>query len=114
MCIVLVLGQSVCACFDFVIIAANCTILESLRLTHQKIKKKKTQQRDYKMKQSHIENFTLKMLIIEWTTVTFCSATLLTNKYREGVSSVKTRSTSPQWCVCIHTNSVMGFDLVRI
>lgn len=54
------------------------------------------------------------MLIIEWTTVTFCSASLLTNKYREGVSSVKMRSTSPQWCVCTHTNSVLGFDLIQI
>lgn len=78
--------------FDFVIIIANyCTLLESLRLTHQKIRKKTT---DYKIKHSHIQNFTLKMLI-EWTTVTFCSASLLTNKYREGVSSVKMRSTSP-------------------
>lgn len=39
------------------------------------------------------------MLIVEWTTVTFRSASLLTNKYRGGVSSVKMRSTSPQWCL---------------
>lgn len=23
---------------------------------------------------------------------------------------MKLRSTSPQWCVCMHTNSVLGFD----
>lgn len=36
------------------------------------------------MKHSHIQNVTLKMFIIEWTTVTFRSASLITNKYREG------------------------------
>ena len=58
-------------------------IIGNFEINSPKIKGK-TQQKDYKIKHSHIQNFTLKMLIIEWTTVTFCSASLLTNKYREG------------------------------
>lgn len=47
----------------------------------------------------HIQHFTWKMLIIEWTTVTFCSASLLTNKYWEGGSLL--------WkCAPLHPNGV--------
>lgn len=92
-----VICVAVCAWFDFVINC--CTTVERLRLTQQKCEGEKHPQSS-KIKHSHIQIFTFEMLIVEWTTVTFRSASLLTNKYREGgVSSVKMRSTSPQWCL---------------
>lgn len=59
------------------------------------------------MKHSHIEKFTLKSLIIEWTTVTFCSASLLTNKYREGGSLLW--KSAP-----LHHNSVSFYTQIRV
>lgn len=76
-----VICVAVCAWFDFVINC--CTTVERLRLTQQKCEGEKHPQSS-KIKHSHIQIFTFEMLIVEWTTVTFRSASLLTNKYREG------------------------------
>lgn len=78
-----VICVAVCALFEFVINC--CSTVEKLRLTQQKFEGKKHPQSS-KIKHSHIQIFTFEMLIVEWTTVTFRSASLLTNIYREGGS----------------------------